>query len=96
MAVPMPALRGREKDNPPLCMCGATHSGTDDLVTVHCNDGLIFLATGKHLREPVDRVDLEGGELFPEMQDAIEIVGMKVANAPNGHCCSLVLTQDVG
>ena len=67
----------------------ATDGSADHLIAVHRHDSLIFLAAGEHLRKAVDRLNLEGGELFPEMQNAVEIVRVKVADAPYRQCDSL-------
>jgi hypothetical protein len=88
-ALALPALGGGEKHDPALRVRGPADRGRDDLITVHCDNGVVLLAGGKHLGEAIDRLDLRGRDLLPETKDAVEIVGVEVSNAPTGHCGSL-------
>ncbi len=84
--LPAPAFVNGEKDNPALVMGGARNGGTDYLIAVNSNNGVVLLAGCNHFRERIDRLHSACLGLFPQVQDRVHVRRVKVPGAPTRHC----------
>ena len=89
--IPVPRDVGRrcEEDDPALRVRGSADRRADDLVADHRHDGMVLGTRGENVGEPVDRLCVRREDLLPQPQDAVDIVGVVVADAPAGHGVSL-------